>query len=254
MLRQSSSRSHRSKKLRASHSFQAFLLVAVAIWIVYQLTHSYGEQRPAVSVETGGSNDAEPARRRLGRKGFVHFPGHASVDDIAGAGESSVDPLSKAGDGEGEGDEEDREADEDDGAADADVDDGLAAAADEEDDGIDFQSQDGSREDGAKAVHGGTQNGLNISVAPPVNGTGTVQDGAAVLLLRNATGGAADGNGTVPTLSGSASALNNISSVDVASSRDRGTAGDAANSFVVGAPGAEEKPTSTGNSGHGIST
>ncbi|XP_066331408.1 uncharacterized protein [Miscanthus floridulus] len=217
MLRQSSGRSHRSKKLRASHSFQAFLLVAVAIWIVYQLTHSYGERRP-VSVETGRS-DAEPSRRRLGRKGFVHFAGHASVDGIAGAGESSDDPLSKAGD------EEDREGDEDDGDVD-DADDGLAVAADEEDDGIDFQSQDGSREDDPKAVQGGTQNGLNISIVPPVNGTGTVQDGADVL-LRNATGGAgaADGNGTVPTLSGSASALNNISSVDVASLRDRGTTG-----------------------------
>ena len=143
MLRQSSGRSHRSKKLRASHSFQAFLLVAVAIWIVYQLTHSYGERRP-VSVETGRS-DAEPSRRRLGRKGFVHFAGHASVDGIAGAGESSDDPLSKAGD------EEDREGDEDDGDVD-DADDGLAVAADEEDDGIDFQSQDGSREDDPKAV------------------------------------------------------------------------------------------------------
>jgi hypothetical protein len=218
---------------------------------VYQLTHSFGERRP-VAVETGGSNDAGPVRRRLGRKGFVHFPGRASVDGIAGVRSwsdgSSDDPLSGKT-GAGDGDEEDREADEDDG----DADDSLAIAADEEDDGIDFQSQDGSREDDPKAVHGGTQNGLNISVVPPVNGTGTVQGGAAVL-LRNATGGAADGNGNVPTLSGSASALNNISSVDVASMRGRGTAGDVANSFAVGAPGAEEKPTNTDNSGHGIST
>lgn len=168
MLRQLSSRSHRSKKLRASHGFQAFLLVAVAVWIVYQLTHPFGERRRHVAVEetSGSSNDddAEPARRRLGRMRFVRFPGHASVDDndiAAGArswsGGSSDDDLSgKAGDAEG-GDEG-PEADGDD------ADDGLAVAADEEDDGMDFQSRDGRRDDDPKAVHGGThQNGLNIS-------------------------------------------------------------------------------------------
>lgn len=166
MLRQPSSRSHRSKKLRASHGFQAFLLVAVAVWIVYQLTHPFGERRRHVAVEeTSGSSsnddDTEPARRRLGRMRFVRFPGHASVDDndiAAGArswsGGSSDDDLSgKAGGGE--------EGPEDDGD---DADDGLAVAADEEDDGTDFQSRDGRRDDDPKAVHGGThQNGLNIS-------------------------------------------------------------------------------------------
>lgn len=201
-----------------------------------------------MAVETGGSNDAGPAWRRLGRKGFFHVAGVRSWSDG-----SSDDPLSKAGDGEG--DEENREGDEDDGA-DGDVDDaddGLAVAVDEEGDGIDFMSQ-GSHEDDLKAVpvHGGTLNGLSISAVPPVNGTGTVQDRAAVL-LRNATGGAADAHGTVQTLSGSASALNNISSVGVASLRDRGTPAYVANSFAVGPPGAE-KPISTDKSGHGIST
>ncbi|CAD6206834.1 unnamed protein product [Miscanthus lutarioriparius] len=212
------------------------------------LTHSFGERRP-VAAETGGSNDAGSARRRLGRKGFVHFAGRASVDGIAGvrttwSDGSSDDPSSTKA-----GDEEDQVGDEDDDAADGDVDDaddGLAVAADEEDDGIDFQSQDGSREDDPNDVHGGSQNGLNISVVATVNGTGTVQDGAAVL-VRNATGGEADGNGTVPTLSGSGSALNNVSSVDLESLRDRGTAGDVANKLLANQNG-------TDNSGRGISS
>jgi hypothetical protein len=249
MLRQLSSRSHRSKKLRASHGFQAFLLVAVAVWIVYQLTHPFGERRRHVAVEEtsgSGSNDAEPARRRLRRMGFVRFPGHASVDDngiAAGArswsGGSSDDDLSgKAGDGEGG--EEGPEADGDD------ADDGLAVAADEEDDGMDFQSRDGRRDDDPKAVHGGThQNGLNISGVAKVNGTGTVLDGAAVL-LPEATGGAADG--TALTLT--ASAKNDSSVVGTALLRGTGSAGELlANSFAVGAPGAEKPANNTQKAG-----
>ncbi|XP_062213176.1 acidic leucine-rich nuclear phosphoprotein 32-related protein 1-like [Phragmites australis] len=160
MLRQSSSRNHRSKKLRPRHSFQLFLLVAVGIWLVYRLSHYYSRRR-AVVVETDGNNgmgDGEPARRRLGRKGFVDFAGVASEDDIVGVrggsdagsedvergGASSDDPLNKAGDHEeGDGDEQDQEADGDDGVEDAD--DGLAA--DEEEDGRDFQSQNGNSEE-----------------------------------------------------------------------------------------------------------
>ncbi|OEL38259.1 hypothetical protein BAE44_0000721 [Dichanthelium oligosanthes] len=229
MLRQSSSRSHRSKKLRPSHTLQAVLLVAVSVWIVYQLTRSYGKQRGA-AVEADG-NDGEPARRRLGRKGFVVFGvGQASVDGIAGVGgrsdvgrdDSFDDPLSTARDGEG--DEEDQEADEDDGvnSDDAgDADDGLAA--DEEDDDRDLQSQNGSgSEDELKTAHLETQDGLNISMVPPVNTTDTVQNGVGLPV--NATGGAADG--TALNLNGSA--LKNTSSVDLSSLHERGTADDAA--------------------------
>ncbi|KAG2534912.1 uncharacterized protein LOC120689945 isoform X2 [Panicum virgatum] len=220
MLRPSSSRSHRSKKLRPSHGLQVFLFVAVGIWIVYQLTHSYGKRR-VVTVETDGIG-GEPARRRLGTKGSVDFAaGQASVGDVAGVGDgsdagrgadSSDDPSSKAGDGDEEDD--DQEVDEDDGV-DSDAEDGLAA--DEEEDDRDLQSQDGSSEDELKTAHGETQKGLNTSIVPPVNATDTLQGGVAVLLA-NATGRTADGT----TLT----ALKNPATVDLSSLHARGTAGD----------------------------
>ncbi|CAN6322454.1 unnamed protein product [Urochloa humidicola] len=227
MLRQSSSRSHRSKKLRPSHTLQAFLLFAVSVWIVYQLTRSYGKQR-VVAVET----DGEPARRWLGRKGFVSLAnGHASVHDIVGAGGGSDVGRVAAGSLDDHssqaGDEEDQEADGDDGA-DSDADDvGGGLATDEEDD-TDFLYQSDSNEDEPKTAQGQAQNGPNMTVVPsPVNATDTAQDGVAVLPV-NATGRAADG---------SALKNNNSSSADL-SLRERGTAGDVANN---GSPGENKR-------------
>jgi hypothetical protein len=244
MLRQSPSRSNRSKKLRPSHTLEAFLLVAVGVWIVYQVTRSYGKQ-PVVAVETGG-DDGQPARRWLGRKGFVGFAaGQASADDdiVAArdwsAAAASDDPLNRAGDA---GDEEDQEAGEDDGV-DSDADEVAGdLAADEEEDDTDFLTQSGSSEDELKTAQGQGQNGVNMTVVPPVNATDTVQDGGAVLLT-NATGGAAGG-----------AALTNNSSADL-SSRDRGAAGDVAN---IGSPGESQSlqinknKTADSVEGHGI--
>ena len=242
MLRPSSSRSHRSKNLRPSHGLQVFLFVAVGIWIVYQLTHSYGKRR-VVAVETGGSG-GEPARRRLGRKGFVDFAaGQASADDVAGVGagsdagrgaDSSDDPSGKAGDGD---EEDDQEVDEEDDGVGSDAEDGLAAdEADEEEDDRDLQSQDGSSEDEVKTEHGETQNRLNTSIVlvPPVNATGTLRGGVAVLLA-NATGRAADDT----ALTSSGSALNNTASVDLSSLQARGAAVDIGNKLLAnsGSPG-----------------
>ena len=240
MLRPSSSRSHRSKKLRPSHGLQVFLFVAVGIWIVYQLTHSYGKRR-VVAVETGGSG-GEPARRRLGRKGFVDFAaGQASADDVAGVGagsdagrgaDSSDDPSGKAGDGD---EEDDQEVDEEDDGVGSDAEDGLAAdEADEEEDDRDLQSQDGSSEDELQTAHGETQKGLNTSIVPPVNATGTLRGGVAVLLA-NATGRAADDT----ALTSSGSALNNTASVDLSSLQARGAAVDIGNKLLAnsGSPG-----------------
>ncbi|KAJ1293406.1 hypothetical protein BS78_01G065700 [Paspalum vaginatum] len=258
MLRQSSSRSHRSRKLGPSHTVQALLLIAVAVWIVYQLAHySYGGRRRAVAVvETGGRDDGEPARPRLGRRGFLDSSAAHASGSGDGVADWADDPLSS---GDGEGDDEEQEPDEDDGGDGdgADADDGLAADEEEDDDRGGFQSQNGSGSEGeAKTVYGG------------VNGADTVQDGAAVLML-NATAGAADG--AAPTRSGSAALkLKNTSSLDPSSLHARGTAGDFVISFTVGAPGAEnEKPVSAGENrnhqfnkngtagsvaGHGISS
>ncbi|TVU44803.1 hypothetical protein EJB05_04262, partial [Eragrostis curvula] len=208
MLRQSPSRNHRSKKLRPSHSFQAFLLFAVGVWIVYQLTRSHGK-RQAVLVETSdgdGMDDGEPARRRLGRKGFFGFTGHASDDGIIVGVERSAasddDPLSKDADDDGVGDEEDQAADEDHGADDSD--DGLAV--DEEDEDSDSHSQNGNGEDELKTdesdraiVFGnGDDDGtrlhepkeLNSSAVLRMNATGRVED-VAVSQQMNATDGGA---------------------------------------------------------------
>ncbi|RLN42420.1 uncharacterized protein C2845_PM01G26750 [Panicum miliaceum] len=254
MLRQSSSRSHRSKKLRPSHGLQVFLFVAVGIWIVYQLTHSYGK-RQVVVVETDG-NGGGAARRRLGRKGSVDFAADQAFvgggSDLGRGADSADDPSSMAGDGN---EEDDQEAGEDDGV-DSDAYDGLAA--DEEDDDRDLQSQNGSSEDELKAAQGESQNRLNTSIVPPVNSTDTLQGGVAVLLA-NATGRAADG--TALTLGGSA--LKNASSVDLSSLHARGTAGDIGNKLLAnsGSPGENQNNlqinkngTADSVAGHGISS
>ncbi|RCV40674.1 hypothetical protein SEVIR_9G073000v4 [Setaria viridis] len=266
MLRQSPSRSNnRSKKLRPSHTLEAFLLVAVGVWIAYQVMRSYGKQR-VVAVETDVDADGKPARRWLGRKGFVGFAaGQASADDdIVGIGDgsdfvgrgaagSSDDRLSQARDA---GDEEDQEAGEDDGV-DSDADD-VAEAADEEEDGTDFLSQSGNDEEEMETAQGQAQNGINMTVVPPVNATDTVQDGGAVLPA-NATGGAADG--TALTSSGYP-LKNNNSSADL-SSRDRGAAGDASNKLLANngsSPGENhslqinKNETAGSVAGHGISS
>ncbi|CAN6297626.1 unnamed protein product [Urochloa humidicola] len=203
MLRQSSSRTHRNKKLRPSHSLQAVLLVAVGVWIAYQLTRSYGRQR-VVAVET----DGEPERRLLGRKGFVDGivgVGGGGSDVGRGTAGTSDDRSSQAGEA---GDEEDQEADGDDGV-DSDVD-AAGLAADEEEDDPDFLSESGRGDDELETAQGQAQNGLNMTVVPQVNATDSVQDGAAVLPV-NATGGVADG---AALTSGGSALKNNISSDD----------------------------------------
>ncbi|KAL5211069.1 hypothetical protein ABZP36_006692 [Zizania latifolia] len=176
MLRQSSRRSNRSMKLRPKHSLQAFLLVAVSLWLMYQLAHSYGKRRRGVVVENAAAAvDGEVTRRRLGRKGFVDFAGDdASHDDggvrgIAGGNvgieadmergmTSEPHQLSSGKQGGVDGDEEANEDDADDGLP-----------GDEDDGGRDFHLSD--------ETDGG--------VAPLLNSS----DGAAVPSLNYAADG-----------------------------------------------------------------
>ncbi|KAK3149200.1 hypothetical protein QOZ80_3AG0214230 [Eleusine coracana subsp. coracana] len=245
MLRQSSSRNYRSKKLGPRHSLQALLFFAVGIWIVYQLTRSYGK-RAAVVLETDDDamDGAETVRRRLGRKGFVGFAGHIIVgvgsDGVGGeaAASSDDDPSSKAED-RGDGEEEDEAAGEADGADDEE-DEGIAG--DEEDDDRDFVSQNsvgGSSEDelitelggsdrATVLSNGGDEDGtrlhepkeLNSSAVPLAKATGSLQD-AAASQQTNATGGAAEHSADAAYLSGSS--LKNASAVNL-SLHDRGAA------------------------------
>ncbi|XP_006651857.2 uncharacterized protein LOC102704047 [Oryza brachyantha] len=156
MLRQSSSRCHRSKKLRPKHGLQIFLLVAVSVWLMYQLTHSYNNRRRAVvAVENAATADMDgevtPTRRRLGRKGLVDFAGDGVgeiVGDRSNAGvEADVErgftsnQLSKSelGESEGDGGEETGEEDEND---DVYIAEGGLSGDDEDDDGREFHQGD----------------------------------------------------------------------------------------------------------------
>jgi hypothetical protein len=266
MLRHPSSRNYRSKRLRPRHTFQAFLLLGVGIWIVYQLSRSHSNPRAAVVEIADGGNAMnggdEAASRRLGRKGFVGaFAGHASSDDdgIVGVGSDDLgshgaassdddDTSSKAEDREGssDGDEEELAVDGDDGA-DEDAGDGLAR--DDEDDDRDLLSRNSYTEDELKTLFGendqatvfgnGDDDGarlvhepmeLNSSAVPRAKASGTVQD-AAASQLANAADGAADGRSTSVTAI-TDSFLKNASPVNLPL-HDKGTAGEAARKLVV---------------------
>lgn len=262
MLRQSSSRNYRGKKLiRPRDTFQAVLLFAVGIWIMYQLTRSYGKRRAVVVEADDGNNavdGAEVARRRLGRKGFVGFAGHASESDMVGVGRneddvgshgagwgdasSDDDPSGKADDREGGDGDEEGEASDEDGSADDEEDEDGVDAGDEEDDDRDFISQNaiiGNSEDDLNFVFGngdaddGTHlhepKELNSSAVPLGKATGSVQD-AAASQQTNATDGVADHSANV--VHSTDFSLKNASAVNL-SLHVRGIAGDAAEKIVA---------------------
>ncbi|XP_052149871.1 uncharacterized protein LOC127768356 [Oryza glaberrima] len=192
MLRQPSSRCHRSKKLlRPKHILQVVLLVAVSVWLVYQLTRN---RRRAVAVEGGGAAmDGEVTRRRLGRKGFIVFAGDASDGDgvrRSTGGRSNVATEAEmergvtsdqVGDGDrgGEGDvetgEEEEEEDDGDGYI---ADDGLPG--DEDDDGGDLRHLQADEMD---VISFGPQTNSSDSIAagPLVNGVADDMNRTAVI-------------------------------------------------------------------------
>ncbi|KQK13435.1 protein starmaker [Brachypodium distachyon] len=77
MLRQSSSRNHRSRGLKLKKALQISLLVIVSVWLLYQVKHSY--EKKAAYTENDANNDTSDVRKddqsqgdivRLGRKGL----------------------------------------------------------------------------------------------------------------------------------------------------------------------------------------
>ncbi|CAM0876479.1 unnamed protein product [Alopecurus aequalis] len=92
MLKQPSSRNHRGKRLRPEQCLQVFLLVAVGIWLMYQLGHSY--RRRAVAVDISGSIDGELIRRRwLDRKSLIKYAGAvSSLEDAPGINGGGIIP------------------------------------------------------------------------------------------------------------------------------------------------------------------
>ncbi|KAJ6391325.1 hypothetical protein OIU77_025329 [Salix suchowensis] len=72
MSKQSPSRNLRSKGFKVKHFIQVFLLLAIGVWLVNQIKHSYDKKAAyedstgKISEEVGGDNEAV----RLGRKGL----------------------------------------------------------------------------------------------------------------------------------------------------------------------------------------
>ncbi|KAJ8762602.1 hypothetical protein K2173_008041 [Erythroxylum novogranatense] len=72
MLKPSPSRNQRSKGFKVKHVLQIFLLLAIAVWMLYQCKHSYDEKEGVkdssekISEEVQGENDI----LKLGRKGL----------------------------------------------------------------------------------------------------------------------------------------------------------------------------------------
>ncbi|XP_031482083.1 uncharacterized protein LOC116252140 [Nymphaea colorata] len=71
MFRQSSSRNQRTKGFRTKHGLQVFLLMAVCVWLLYQVKHSHDKRQALDESGAGSSEKVEDARHdvfNLGRK------------------------------------------------------------------------------------------------------------------------------------------------------------------------------------------
>ncbi|CAN6459373.1 unnamed protein product [Victoria cruziana] len=71
MFRQSSSRNQRTKGFRSKHGLQVFLLMAVCVWLLYQVKHSHDKRQALDEGGAGISEKVEEARHdvfNLGRK------------------------------------------------------------------------------------------------------------------------------------------------------------------------------------------
>jgi hypothetical protein len=156
MSKQPSSRNHGGKRLRPGQCFQVFLLVAVGIWLVYQLGHCY--KRRAVAVEIGGSRGVDPIRRRwLDRKSLIKFAGVVSREVASGISGGGItarnDDAWKTRTSKGREDEGDED------------DDGLFGYDDGED--SDVHSENGEGEENYE---------LDRSADRPINTTGGTED------------------------------------------------------------------------------
>lgn len=80
MFRQASNRYPRSKGFKVKHAFQIALLVAVSIWLLYQVKHShdkkqaYEEKQAHLKVESSADGSSGWNSDILGRKGKVKNP------------------------------------------------------------------------------------------------------------------------------------------------------------------------------------
>lgn len=103
------------KRLMPKNRLQVILLIAVSIWLVYQLGQACSKRRPvALAVEINCDNRVDGEliqRRRLGRKVIVELAGNASQKDAPGiSGHGTVsgrESMPGKGAREGQKDEDD---------------------------------------------------------------------------------------------------------------------------------------------------
>lgn len=73
MLKQSPSRNQKVKGFKVKHALQIFLLLAICIWLVYQLKHSHDKKAlEESSAKVSGQVQNEHGTIELGRRGGLH--------------------------------------------------------------------------------------------------------------------------------------------------------------------------------------
>lgn len=72
MSKQSPNRNQRTKGFKVKQGFKIFILIAVGVWLLYQLKHSHDEKRAYEESSAKGFEKLKAGHetKRLGRKGF----------------------------------------------------------------------------------------------------------------------------------------------------------------------------------------
>lgn len=80
MLRQSSSRNHRSKGLKLKKALQISLLVLVSVWLLYQVKHSYEKKKAYNENEANDLHKDDQSRGEMIRLGRKDLPPKMEAD------------------------------------------------------------------------------------------------------------------------------------------------------------------------------
>ncbi|XP_077233972.1 uncharacterized protein LOC143876169 [Tasmannia lanceolata] len=105
MFRQTSSRNQKTRGFRVKHALQIALLVAVCIWLLYQVKHSYDKRKAFQASNANISDKVEGSHEilKLGRKDLNRVVEVVSVDDKHGEEEENEEEESKQDEIEDEG-------------------------------------------------------------------------------------------------------------------------------------------------------
>ncbi|XP_059635803.1 uncharacterized protein LOC132277984 [Cornus florida] len=112
MLKQSPSRNQRSKGLKVKHALQVCVLLAICIWLLYQVKHSH--HKKLALEESSGQNRQGHGILKLGRKDLnPQVEGELGAEDEESKGDEIEDEGRGGGDDEIDGLDQDK-AEEDD--------------------------------------------------------------------------------------------------------------------------------------------